>query len=705
MNKLPKNGAALAQSAPPKCSRKSHTYSHHGIELDDPYHWLRDPDFPEVRDPEILDYLKAENTYFNSVISKHQVVVDKLFAEFKGRISPSDKSVPLKDGKYYYQSQYTNGSQYPKYIRWRMEDHKENKKAVETILDCDDLAQSCTYFSLGSFSLSNDHRYLAYSIDTSGGERFILSIKDLNSENILEERIENVQGDVIWCADNTSFFYLVCNAQWRPHQLKRHVLGTRVENDPITYQESDDAFFLDLGLTSSRRYIILSSADHVTSESYVIPADEPETKPRLVCKRIPGHEYDVDHQGDRFIIRTNDTHKNFRVVSTSHELTSPSNWQEIVPASSKRYIQGLQCFKDWIVLEESLNGIDQICIIDRALNQHYVDFPEHTYAARIDANAEFDIDRVRLSYTSLITPTTIFDYDIKNQYLTTRKIQHIPSGYSSSEYRSQRLLAPARDGTEVPISLVYHSSTPLDGSAPLYLYGYGAYGTAVSPSFNTARLSLLNRGFIYAIAHIRGGDELGYAWYESGKLHSRENTFNDFVDVARYLIDKKFTKKGNIAIAGGSAGGTLMGAATNQAPELWGAVAAHVPFVDVLNTMLDETLPLTPIEWPEWGNPLEDKAAFEHIHSYSPYDQLVAGTFPPMIITAGLNDPRVTYWEPAKYVARLRHLAECSNNIILKTNMEAGHGGSSGRYNAQYELAEEYAFILDHLQTGPERQS
>lgn len=690
---------------PPICARKPHRYSHHGIEITDPYHWLRDPDYPRVQDQEILHYLNAENTYFESVLAKQQITIDKLFSEFKERIPSKDFSVPLKDGNYRYQTQWVKEAQYPKYVRWTTKENEYAPKNIETILDCEALAGVGDYFALGSFSISHDHRFLSYGVDTSGGERFTLSIKDLDTGVVLKESIENVQGDVVWSTDNTSFFYLVCNNQWRPHQLKLHVLDTRVEDDPIIYQETDEAFFLDLNITSSKRYVVLSTGDHVTTESYVIRADSPKTDPVLICKRKSGHEYNVDHQDDRFIIRTNDNHKNFRVVQTPEESPDWSNWDEIISPSSERYIEGLQCFKNWIVLEEKVKGIDQICLVDRSLNQHYVEFPDHTYATSIDANPTFDTETIRLSYSSLIAPHTIYDYDIKDQNLTTRKVQHIPGGYDATEYRSERQLATARDGAKVPISIVYHKDTPLDGSAPLYLYGYGAYGNAVSPSFRSTRLSLLNRGFIFAIAHIRGGDELGYAWYEGGKLGNRDNTFNDFVDAALHLVDKKFTRKGKIAIAGGSAGGQLMGAVVNQAPELWGVVAASVPFVDVLNTMLDKTLPLTPIEWPEWGNPIEDEKAFHHIRSYSPYDQLLPGKYPPMIITAGLNDPRVTYWEPAKYVAKLRYLAECSDEIIFKTNMEAGHGGKSGRYNEHYELAEEYAFILTTLEHRSEKIS
>ncbi|MYA17598.1 MAG: S9 family peptidase, partial [Gammaproteobacteria bacterium] len=420
----------------------------------------------------------------------------------------------------------------------------------------------------------------------------------------------------------------------------------------------------------------------------------PASEPRLVAARRQEHDYVVDHQGDRFVIRTNDTHKNNRLVTAPGDDPSEARWETLIAGSDERYITGFQPFADFLAVEERIDGLDQIRLVDRAGKSTYVEFPEAAYRVAIGANEEFVSRTLRISYESMVTPDTVFDYEVDTAQLRTRKVQEIPSGYDPAGYVTERAMAPARDGARVPVSIVFRKGTPTDGSAPLYLYGYGAYGSGMPPSFSTTRLSLLDRGFIYAIAHVRGGDELGYHWYEAGKLDKRTNTFNDFVDVARHLVAERFTRPGRIAIAGGSAGGELMGAVVNQAPELWGAVAAHVPFVDVLNTMLDTSLPLTPIEWPEWGNPIEDKAAFDYIRSYSPYDQLKAGHYPPMLVTAGLNDPRVTYWEPAKYVAKLRTLKQDDNLLLLKTNMGAGHGGKSGRYDSLYEVAEEYAFMV-----------
>ena len=405
----------------------------------------------------------------------------------------------------------------------------------------------------------------------------------------------------------------------------------------------------------------------------------------------------MDHQGDRFVIRTNDTHKNTRLATAPKDDPTEKSWIPLVDASDSHYIRGFDAFQDFIAVEERIDGLDHVRLIDRAGQSVYVTFPEAAYTARIDTNPEFQTDTLRLEYTSMVTPSTVFDYHVDAAELEVRKVQQIPSGYDASAYVTDRALVTARDGAQVPVSIVRRKDTPVDGAAPVYLYGYGAYGLAIPPSFSTSRLSLLDRGFIFAIAHIRGGDDLGYHWYEAGKLDRRTNTFNDFVDVARGLVAMGYGTEGRIAIAGGSAGGQLMGAVVNQAPELWGAVAAHVPFVDVLNTMLDDTLPLTPIEWPEWGNPIEDRTVFEYIRSYSPYDQLKPHEYPPILVTAGLNDPRVTYWEPAKYVAKLRALKTDDNPLLLKTNMGAGHGGKSGRYDRLYEVAEEYAFILANM--------
>ena len=682
---------------PPSAEQRPHSYTIHGITVDDPWHWLRDPGYPTVEDAEVLAYLKAENDYFEASMSPHKELIDTIFEEIKARQQPDLSSVPWKRGNWYYQWSFQEGSQYRVWQRWPPDTSNAREAPppdAETILDEPSLAEEVEYFRLGSMSVSNDGSLLAYSVDTDGSERFRMVVKELRTGEIREEEIEGTIGNAVWAADDASFFYTVVDENWRPWQVRRHALGLPVSQDSVVYEETDSGFFVGLSITTSREYVIIGTGDHVTSEVRLIPAADLSASPVVVSHRRTGHEYSIDHQGDRFVIRTNDTHKNTRLAVAPENDPSEKSWEPLVDASDSHYIRAFKSFRAFVAVEERIDGLDQVRLIDSAARSTYLPFPESAYTVHLETNLEFHADTLRLEYSSMVTPTTVFDYHVDSGELEVRKVQQVPSGYEASEYVTERVLATARDGTRVPASIVRRKETPLDGTAPLYLYGYGAYGLSIPPSFSTTRLSLLDRGFIFAIAHIRGGDDLGYHWYEAGKLDRRSNTFNDFVDVARYLLDAGYGAEGRIAIAGGSAGGQLMGAVVNQAPQLWGAVAAHVPFVDALNTMLDDTLPLTPIEWPEWGNPIEDRSAFDDIQSYSPYDQLKEGDYPPILVTAGLNDPRVTYWEPAKYVAKLRTLKTDNNHLLLKTNMGAGHGGRSGRFDRLYEVAEEYAFML-----------
>ena len=689
-----------AGPTPPVAARRPHSFTNHGVTIEDPWRWLRDPGYPTVEDADVLAYLTAENAYFEASMSPHRELIDTIFEEIKARQQPDLSSVPWKRGAWHYQWSYQEGSQYRVWRRWPDDgpDARHTPSAsAETILDEPALAENSEYFRLGSMSVSNDGSLLAYSTDTDGSERYRMVVRDLDTGEMREDEIEGTIGSAVWAADDTSFFYTVVDENWRPWQVRRHVLGQLVERDSVVYEETDSGFFVGLSVTTSREYVIVATGDHVTSEARLIPASEPGSGPVLVSPRRTAHEYSMDHQGDRFVIRTNDNHKNTRLATAPADAPGEQSWTPLVDATDSHYIRDFKAFRDFIAVEERIDGLDHVRLIDRAGESSYIPFPESAYTVRLDTNPEFQTDTLRLEYSSMVTPTTVFDYHIDAGELEVRKVQQIPSGYDATEYVTDRVLATARDGAQVPVSIVRRRETPVDGTAPLYLYGYGAYGYAIPPSFSTTRLSLLDRGFIFAIAHIRGGDDLGYHWYEAGKLDRRANTFNDFVDVARLLVARGYGAAGRIAISGGSAGGQLMGAVVNQAPELWGAVAAHVPFVDALNTMLDDTLPLTPIEWPEWGNPIEDKAAFEYIRSYSPYDQLKPRNYPPIFVTAGLNDPRVTYWEPAKYVAKLRALKTNGNPLLLKTNMGAGHGGRSGRYDRLYEVAEEYAFMLANM--------
>jgi oligopeptidase B len=675
---------------PPSAARKPHRYTRHGVAIDDPYHWLRDPHYPKVDDPEILAYLEAENRYFDAVMAPRQAVVDELFAELKARQQPDEAAVPWKDGAYEYQWRYAEDAQYRVWSRWPVGDPAKQ----ETFLDEPAMAAGHDYFNLGGFDVSPDGRWLAYAIDVDGSERYTLRIKDLTTGALLDDTIGGVGGGAVWANDNATLFYVVLTENWQPYLVRSHRVGHEVASDRDVYEETSGTFFVSVGKTQSQAYLVIGAGDHVTNEVRVLPADDPAAAPRLIAARRTNREYDVEHHGAHFFIRTNDTHKNFRLACAPVDDPREANWQTVIDGSDRHYLTGHDCFADFMVIEERIDGLDQIRIRDYAGHEHYVAFPEASYDAGLGTNAEYDTRTLRIGYDSMVTPQTVYDYEVASRTLITRKVREVPSGYDAAQYATERLLAPARDGVHIPVSIVYRKDFRRDGTQPLYLYAYGAYGVAMTPNFSTSRLSLLDRGFAYAIAHVRGGDELGYAWYEAGKLDRRTNTFDDFVDVARHLIQQRYTGAGRIVAVGGSAGGTLTGVVANDAPDLWGAVVSHVPFVDVLNTILDETLPLTKLEWPEWGNPIEDKRAFDYIRSYAPYEQVRVQRYPPMLVTAGINDPRVTYWEAAKYVAKLRYMKSDDNLLLLKTNMGAGHHGRSGRYDSLHEVADEYAFAL-----------
>ena len=689
---------------PPSADRREHVRTIHGIELSDPYFWLKDSSYPQVDDQDVIDYLEAENKHFKRYMAPLQDLTEQLFQEIKGRQVEDESSVPVKDGDYIYQTRYLPGKQYRQHVRWSAELPSSEKKltppasGVELLLDENVLADGRDYFQRRGFSIDPTDRFLAYGVDFSGNERFTLRILDLESNDHLPIEIPNTTGESVWNNDGKSLYYIVNNENWRPYRVLQHTLGSDTSKDVLIYEEQDDGFFVNIDRSTSRDYLIISTASNVTSEVRVLAFDSPDAELALIAPRRHQHEYDVDHHRDRFVIRTNDQHRNFRLVVAPEHSPSTEHWQPLLEPSDDRYITHVVAFGSHVVVAAREDGLETIQILDTTGQRSSIPFSESTYSLWFGANPEPDPDALRIEYSSLTTPETTYDYEFTTGNLHTRKVQKIPSGHDPNQYVTERIYATARDGIEVPISILFKKGTPRDGSAPLYLYGYGAYGATMDPYFRTTILSIVNRGFVYAVAHIRGGAELGYHWYESGKLRNRTNTFNDFVDVARHLVHAKYTSKGQIAIAGGSAGGSLMGAAINQAPDLWGAVAAHVPFVDILNTMLDDSLPLTPIEWHEWGNPIESKEDLEYIRSYSPYDQLKAASYPPLFVTAGLNDPRVTYWEPAKWVAKIRHLKLDDNPLVLKTEMEAGHGGRSGRYDALREVAEEYAFILNAME-------
>ncbi len=496
-------------SEPPVAARKPHCITHHGQTIEDSYHWLKDPGYPEVTDAEILAYLEAENAYFTSQMEAHQPLIDTLFEELKGRQQLDDASVPYKMGDYLYQWRFHDDAQYRVWSRALVDE----PEAMQVILDEPALAAQHDYFRLGGFSVSPNGQYLAWSSDTNGSERYTIQVKNLVTGEILDETIEQSLGAPVWCQDNTTFFYLIINYNWRPFQVKAHRLGKSTDHDRIVYEEQDESFFVGLGETQSEQYILISVGDHVTNETLIVPAAAPEAELRVISPRRTGHEYDVDHREGRFYIRTNDTHKNFRLVTTPEDHPEPDNWVTLIDGSDLHYLRGLMCLRDWVIVEERLNGLDQIRIIASDGSEHYVQFPEPTYHAGVGMNAEYDVSTLRLGYESMVTPYTVYDYALTTRQLTTRKVQQIPSGYDATQYVTERLMAPARDGVQVPVSVVYKKGFDKTGQAMLYLYSYGAYGHAIPPSFSTTRLSLLDRGFAFAIAHIRGGDDLGYHWY------------------------------------------------------------------------------------------------------------------------------------------------------------------------------------------------
>ncbi|TCJ41252.1 S9 family peptidase [Parafrankia sp. BMG5.11] len=678
---------------PPAAAKRPSTATHHGITVSDNYAWLRDKSYPTVDDPEILAHLDAENAWFEAAMAGQQDRIDALFTEMRGRIKEADTSVPQKDGNWLYWIEYEDGAEYKKWWRKPVSGGPD-----ELLLDEVALAEGKEYFRLGAISVSNDGMKLAYAIDDNGSERFTVRVKDLGSGELLPDEIPGTLSSLVWVAGDTGIVYSLANEQWRTDNARLHWLGQPIDQDVELYHEDDEGFRVGAGLSANEQWLVLSASDHETSEVRLIPAAAPLATPLLVKARQKGVEYDVDvyqqvgeRDGTLFIL-ANDTHENFRLATAP--LSAPGEWTTLIEGSDAFYLTGFDLFRDFYVVEGRQAGLDTIEVryYDDPARVEPIAFPEESYSAGLGDNPEWAMQTLRVGYNSMVSPATTYDYHVAERRLEVLKVQEIPSGYDASLYTTERLHITARDGTDIPVSIMVRKDRVSPG--PLHLYGYGAYGIAIPPGFSTTRLSLVDRGFAYAIAHIRGGDDLGRAWYKAGKLESRTNAFTDFVDVAKGLIERGLTGKGRISISGGSAGGELMGAVINSDPELWGAVVAHVPFVDVLATMLDASLPLTPGEWPEWGNPIEDRAAFELIQSYSPYDNVRAQAYPPLLVTAGLNDPRVTYWEPAKWVARLREFKTDDNVLLLKTNMGAGHGGKSGRFESLRETAEEFAFIL-----------
>lgn len=660
---------------------------HGDIRVDD-YYWLNDRSNPQV-----IRYLEAENAYTEAMMQHTEDLQVELYEEMLGRIKETDASVPVKIDEYYYYSRTEEGKQYS--IRCRKKGSLDGEEQV--LLDLNILAAGYPYMELGAYVVSPDHRFLAYSIDTAGSERYTLYIKDLDADTLLTERLESTGYELAWVNDNRTFYYSVLDEAKRPYKVYQHVLGMRQIDDRLIYHEKDDAFWIDIFKTKSKKYIVILPGSHNTTEIYYSVADDPGVDFKLFRPRESGVEYYVEHRGDKFYIRTNKDAQNFRLMETSVDRVDLTEWQDMIPARDSVTIDGFEVFENRIVIYETENGLQRIRIFDPGGKpDHYIDFPEPTYAIFRGANPEFATDILRFEYTSLVTPRSVFDYDMTTRTRELKKQYEVLGGNDPADYCSERIWVRARDGARIPISLVYRKGTRKDRSNPLLLVGYGAYGYIYEPYFSSNRLSLLDRGFVYAIAHVRGGGEMGEHWHRQGQFLSKINTFTDFIACAEHLIEQSYTSSEHLAIYGGSAGGTLIGAVINMRPELCRAAVADVPFVDVVTTLLDPSIPLTVVEYTELGNPFE-KEYYEYMLEYSPYENVTAQNYPHILVYAGFNDPRVGYWEPAKWVAKLRVLKTDENRLLLKTNMGAGHGGSSGRYDYLREIAFDYAFLLDIL--------
>lgn len=683
---------------PPRADKQPHTLEQFGEQRSDPFAWLRDPHWREAMlDPsrlqeDIRAYLEAENSYTEARLAEQGSLREQLFTELRGRIKEDDCSVPEADGYYEYFTRYRAGGQHPLICRRRV---GMGEEFDEVMLDGDAEAAGHEYFNLGECAHSDDHRYLAFAVDVTGAESYTIRIKDLNTGELLPDRMDKARGELVWSSRSDTLLYTVLDDSHRPRWVYRHRLGDNARHDTLIYEERDAGFFVSLGRTESRRFLLIETHDHTTSEVHAVPAEVPEAGFRCLIPRQKDVEYSVTDCAENWLILTNYEAEDFRIVSASLEDPAPDSWTELVAHRPGVLIHCMLLFSDHLVRLESEDALPRIVI--RRLEdgtEHIVEFPEQAYSLALDPGLEFDTPLLRLHYSSLTTPNQVIDYDMRTGERELRKEQEIPSGHDPSAYVGRRIYATAADGERVPISLLYRADQPPSAETPLLLNGYGAYGISQPACFSPHRLSLVERGFAFAIAHVRGGKERGYRWYKQGKLEAKPNTFSDYICCAEHLIEEGYTSAGKLVVHGGSAGGMLVGAVLNQRPELFGAGVADVPFVDVLNTMSDPSLPLTPPEWPEWGNPIEDERAFRTIASYSPYDNVCAQDYPPILVTAGVSDPRVTYWEPAKWVARLRELKTDENPLLLWTHMSSGHSGPGGRFDYLHEVALRFAFLL-----------
>ncbi len=682
---------------PPVAPRRPHSFTHHGITVTDDYAWLKDENWQEVlRDPSVLKpdiraYLEAENAYADTVLGHTEPLQKKLVAEMRGRIKEDDSSVPSPDGPFAYFHKYNEGGQHEQIGR-----QPRDGGTARFLIDGDELAKQTEYFKFGEARHSPDHRLEAWSADVRGSEYFTIRIRDWETGKDSSDCVEETDGGIVWAADSKSFFYVKLDDNHRPMQVYRHILGTPQSDDTLVYEEGDAGWFTHIHESASGRFCVIAGGDHETSEQHLIDLSAPGSRPRLVAKREEGVQYSVADRGDQLFILTNaDDAIDFKIVTAPLASPARKSWRDLIPHRPGTYIIDIELYSGHLVRMERTNALPSIVIRDLAtLQEHAIAFDEAAYSLGTLGGYEFHTTNLRFSYSSMTTPSEVFDYDMVSRARTLRKRQEIPSGHNPADYVTTRIMAVSHDGALVPVSILHRKDLKRDGSAPLLLYGYGSYGTAMPASFSANRLSLVDRGFVYAIAHVRGGSDKGWGWYLDGKREKKTNTFDDFAAAGRALIEAKYTSAKKIVGHGGSAGGMLMGAVANRSGELFAGIVAEVPFVDVLNTMLDATLPLTPPEWPEWGNPIESADDFKTILSYSPYDNIAAKEYPAILAMGGIADPRVTYWEPAKWIARLRPVMTGGGPVILRTNMGAGHGGASGRFNRLDEIAIAYAFAL-----------
>lgn len=672
---------------PPIAKKVPHELEIHGDKRMDPWFWLN-----QRENPEVITYLDAENRYLETQMEAEATFRASLYEEMLGRIKQEDQSVPYLYNGYYYSTRYETGQEYPIYSRQKA----GTNDPEEILLDVNQLAEGHDYYDVSGISISPDNRWLIFGADTVSRRLYTLHLKDLLTGEITDLAIPNTSGSAAWANDNQTFFYTCRNLQTlRYEKIKKHKLDSAPETDEEVYFEADDTFLTIAYRSKSGKYIIIACSQTITSDYYLIPADHPDTQPIAFTPRIRGHEYQIDHRNDEWLILSNtEGSTNFRVMTCPENQTTLEHWKERIPHRADVLLENIEPFKDFWVLEERKGGLTQLRVFnEKEGTEHYIDFGEEAYTAYISINREMDSTMLRYGYQSMTTPPSTFDYELTSRDKKLMKQQEVLGGFDSADYITKRIYAPAQDGTRIPVSLVYHKDTVPSENTPLLLYAYGSYGITVDPTFSSSRLSLLDRGFIFAIAHIRGGQLMGRSWYDQGKLLHKKNTFTDFINCGEFLIREKYTSSGHLYAMGGSAGGLLMGAVVNMRPDLWKAVIAAVPFVDVITTMLDESIPLTTGEFDEWGNP-KNEEYYHYIKSYSPYDNVAEKDYPAMLVTTGLHDSQVQYWEPAKWVAKLRDLKTDNNLLLLHTNMEAGHGGASGRFQRLKEIALEYVFLF-----------